>query len=243
MSPEVGFALILALLWGPTALWLVYRVIRGPRGRLPEAFVVMSDSKRSSQPAPAGPEALIPQGFWVCGACRSLNRHEANTCYRCQAAMPIAGQQGPDALPVSRRMVPVMAEDLVRSSRKPARTTVASATPSTRDRVRAARTGGPELLLAAAAHKAPPSAPACPFLGFRGDPTTRCSFPDPRNLCHASPERGAGSIVFPRRFITGRAVGMLAVEIGAEHQEMRCLTAAHELCPRYPAAHVVAAIR
>jgi hypothetical protein len=61
---------------------------------------------------------------------------------------------------------------------------------------------------------------ACPFLGFKDDPSTRCDFPDPRNVCHASPRR----------------LSRKAQAIPLQHQSTWCLTAEHGRCDRYPAA-------
>ncbi len=52
MSPELGFALFLTLLWGPTALWLGYRALRGHRSRRSGSFNVASDTAPSPVPGP-----------------------------------------------------------------------------------------------------------------------------------------------------------------------------------------------
>ena len=38
----------------------------------------------------------------------------------------------------------------------------------------------------------------CPYLGFKDDPATQCSYPDDRNVCHAASAR-ASSLANPRR--------------------------------------------
>ena len=109
MSPELGFALFLTLLWGPTALWLAYHAVRGRRSRRSESFRVASETVPNSLVAPGRPEVLVAQGFWVCGACHSLNRREAGRCYSCKAMMGSTGQPAPAQQP-ARGMVAVMAE-------------------------------------------------------------------------------------------------------------------------------------
>ncbi len=102
MSPEIG-VLFVALLWGPTALWLVYRTLRGRRGRLSGPF-------SRSQLAPDELEAVVgSDGFWACGTCRSLNRGEAERCYKCRMAKGAADRLAPSELPISPG-VPVMAK-------------------------------------------------------------------------------------------------------------------------------------
>ncbi len=85
--------------------------------------------------------------------------------------------------------------------------------------------------------------PVCPFLGFRDDPSTRCDFPDPRNLCHATSNRGATSFASRRRFAIGMARSAQSKPIDAAHQKSRCLSPTHVQCARYPAAQPVAAER
>jgi hypothetical protein len=242
MSPELGFALLLTLLWGPTALWLAYRALRGHRSRRSELFTVGSETVPIPLRAPGQPEGLASQGFWVCGACRSMNRRKAKHCYSCQTAMGSTGQPAPGVQPVSR-MVPVMAEGLARRSGETTRTTAPPAAPGTDLPRLDVLARDPGLVLTAAPHEAVTGAPVCPFLGFRNDPSTRCDFPDPRNLCHAASERGAPSFASPWRFIPGNAGSMRPQEIGASHQKSDCLTAVHERCARHPAAQLVAATR
>ena len=249
MSPESGFALFLALLWGPTAIWLGYRALRGHRRRLSGSLEIASQPMRGAQPIPAEPEALVSQGFWVCGACRSVNRREANRCYRCRTAMDPADQPGPSGQP-ARRMVPVMAEGVpvmagatTRSSGGVVRTSLSPASPRTSHPVPVLIARGPGPVSTAAPRGTPAAVPACPFLGFRDDPSTRCDFPDPRNLCHSGSGRGATSFASPRRLLSGKAGTVRPREIGAAHQVSHCLTAAHDGCSRYPAVEAIAASR
>ena len=286
MSPELGFALFLALLWGPTAIWLGYRAIRGQRSRLPGSFVVASEAEQGKPPAHDQSEALVAQGFWVCGACRSVNRREARRCYGCKTAIGPTGAPASDEQ-LTRPMVPVMAEGIARSSGDPAEgdgagahgrprvcrqagargclapvarpepvaalasvatpepaavlASVAAPEPATSRRsappVPAAAVSDPVPATAAAPREAATGDPVCPFLGFKNDPSTRCDFPDPRNLCHASVDQGTASSASHRRFIPGKAGSRRAQEIGASHQQSLCLTTAHAQCARYPGAH------
>jgi len=264
MDPEFGVVLIVALLWGPTALWLAYITIRGHRGQHDSGpFTAVSEPMRSLQLAPDELEALVElDGFWVCRTCRSLNRREGNRCYSCRTAKGIAGRQAPGQLPFSRgvpvmaegiarssgqlpfsRGVPVMAEGIARSSGAATGTTVAIATPRNAPPEPETHVPAPGHLLSAALLEAPAGVPVCPFLGWRDDPSTRYDFPDPTNLCHATSEWGATSVASPRRILTGVAGTRRSSPIGLGHQESHCLTAAHEQCARYPAVEVVAANR
>ena len=65
--------------------------------------------------------------FWVCGACRSVNRREAKRCYGCKKGMESAGQPATVAQP-ARRMVPVMAETVAVPAGGAARTSAPVAT-------------------------------------------------------------------------------------------------------------------
>jgi hypothetical protein len=113
MSPELGIALVVTLLWGPTALWLAYRTIRGRQGRQPfDPFIAVSVPVRTTQRTRDELDAQVESdGFWVCATCRSLNLREANRCYSCRTAKGIPGQQTPGGLPVSRGY-PVMADGI-----------------------------------------------------------------------------------------------------------------------------------
>ena len=259
----MAFLLFVSLLWGPTALWLVYRSLRGPRGRLRETFTTVSEPMRSSQLAPDEPEALLGlDGYWVCETCRSLNHPEVNRCYGCRTAKGSAGRQAAGELPVTRgvpvmaegslgrqaagelpvtRGVPVMAEGIARSSDEAAGMTVDPATPRDAPPAPAILVRAPEHAWSAAPPEAPAGVTVCPFLGFRDDPSTRYDFPDPANFCHATSERRAASVASPRRFVASMGGTRRPEPIGVEHQKSRCLTAAHEQCARHPAAKVVAA--
>jgi hypothetical protein len=232
MSPELGFVLFVALLWGPTALWLVFRTLRGPRGRIPENLKLASERR---EPPRSEPEPLVgPDEFWSCVSCRSLNRREANRCYRCRTAKGSVGGRAPSELPVSPGVpvmaegiarssgglpvspgVPVMAEGITRSSGQLAGTTRALAAPANAASARDTPVRAAELVLPAAPPRTTVSEPICPFLGLRNDPSTRYDFPDPANLCHAASSRRAQPVAL-------------------EHQDSHCLAAAHDLCARYP---------
>ena len=243
MSPELGFVLFLTLLWGPTAAWLVSRVLRGQRGRL-TAFNSESGVAQGSELAPHEPESLTSEGFWVCSACHSMNRRLAKSCYSCRKEMHSEGRQAPEAVPAARGMVPVMADDLVRSAHGAPRTAAAPVASATADPVLKPIGRGHDPTVAVPPLEVLPADPVCPFLGFSVDPTTRCTFPDPRNRCHTPLEQGSDPVAFPLRLIiTGKANAMRTLEIGPEHQEALCLTAAHEQCARFPAVRVVAASR
>jgi hypothetical protein len=77
--------------------------------------------------------------------------------------------------------------------------------------------------------------PICPFLGFKDDPATRYDFPDPRNCCHAASGQGGVAVPSRRQIVARWAVAKGSQLIDVEHQEARCLTAAHGQCARYPA--------
>jgi len=264
MSPELGIALVVTLLWGPTALWLAYRTIRGRQGRQPfDPSIAVSVPVRTTQRTRDELDAQVESdGFWVCATCRSLNLREANRCYSCRTAKGIPGQQTPGGLPVSRgypvmadgiarspgglqgnRGVPVMAPGLTRSPGESARATAAVAVASN-------PTPAHEILVRASLHdasssllEAPEGVPVCPFIGWRDDPSTRYDFPDPANLCHATSQQGTMAAASARRIPTGGGDHRRPQPIDPEHQKSRCLTAAHGMCARYPGVEVVAATR
>jgi hypothetical protein len=243
MSPELGLVVFVTLLWGPTALWLGYRAFRVHRGNSFRSSSLASEPKYGSQSSPDELGALVDRdGFWVCWSCRSLNRREASHCYGCQAAMVSVGQQVPGEPPV-RRMVPVMAEGIARSFEGAPWTTVAIAATENDLPAPEIFVRDPVPVLSSAPREAPVVVPVCPFLGLRDDPSTRCDFPDPRNLCHAASTRGATLFAFPRQFVTGKAGSVRAQPIDAELQKSTCLTATHERCARYPAVEAAAASR
>ena len=264
MSPELGIALIVTLLGGPTALWITFSRLHGYRRRHPsESSASVPEPVRSSQLTPAEFEALVgSDGLWVCGTCRSLNRREANRCYSCRTRKGMAGRQAPREPAVSRgvpvmaqdlarssrepavsRGVPVMAQDLARSSREAAGTPVAIATARSALPGPEVRVPAPEHVLFAGPPEASAGPPVCPFLGWRADPSTRYDFPDPGNRCHATSERGVMSVASPRQILTGMVGTERAQPISVRYQESRCLTAAHNECARYPAAEGVATSR
>ncbi len=78
--------------------------------------------------------------------------------------------------------------------------------------------------------------PVCPYLGFKDDRATQCSYPDDRNVCHAASAGGGSSLANPRRLLRGVRGGGRTLPISADHQARLCLTAEHRRCDRYPAA-------
>lgn len=181
MSPELGAVLLVTILYGPLALWLIYRAFRGPRVRFHQPFNAVSPG------------------------------------------------------------VPGMADGIARSSGEAAGTTVAPASPRIAPPPPEILVHAPEHAWSVAPPEAPTGVPVCPFLGFRNDPSTRFDFPDPANRCHATSKRGVRSVAFPRRFVRGAAGARRSQPIGVEHQEARCLTAAHEQCARYLAVKTATA--
>jgi len=114
MNVELVLVLFVALLYGPTVLWLVLRTLRGHRRRLPESFA--SEHTSGSQLASRDGEALDdPDAFWACAGCRSLNRRESSRCYSCRMAKDSASRPAPGQQTVSG-WVPVMADDIVESA-------------------------------------------------------------------------------------------------------------------------------
>jgi hypothetical protein len=105
MSPEVAIVVIVVLLWGPTALWLIFRSSRSAteRQRFRE-----KDAEPESASANAVERLVDDGGYWICTTCRSLNRPDTTRCYNCRAAAaptpPVAGEAG-------RPMVPVIFAD------------------------------------------------------------------------------------------------------------------------------------
>ena len=220
MNAELLLVLFVALLYGPTVLWLVFRTLRGYRRRVPESGV--SERMRTSQLAPGEGESLDdPDAFWACGGCRSLNRRESNRCYSCRMAKDSASRLAPGQQTVSG-WVPVMADDIARSTGVAVGT--AGIPPATWNAPKTPEVpvGAPEQPTVAARPEAPAGATVCPFLGLRNDPSTRYDFPDPGNSCRP----------------TGTTRSQ-PIDLG--HQQSRCLTAAHVQCARYRAVEVVVA--
>jgi hypothetical protein len=241
MSPELGGVLLIAILYGPIAVWLIYRAFRGPRVRFDQPFNAVSEPVGSLQLAPD--ELVTPvasEGFWLCGSCSSLNRRGANRCYACRTRKGFAGEQAPGELRVSSG-VPGMADGIARSSGEIMATSAAPApqwvSPQASERL--VRTA--EHARSAVPPLAPPGVLVCPLLGFSFDPATRYDFPDPRNCCHAVPGRDDMPVAFARRFVNGVTGAGRAQPISVEDQEARCLTRAHEQCARYLAVEIVTA--
>ena len=170
MNVELVLVLFLALLYGPTVLWLGFRALRGHRGRQPAN--VASERMRGSPLTPDEVASLDdPDAFWACGACRSLNRRESNRCYSCRTAKDSASRQAPGRRSADG-WVPVMADGIARPSGAAAGPTATPVAPWHAPKV-------PEIAVPAPEHT------ACPFLGLQSDPSTRYDFPDPRNSCGA----------------------------------------------------------
>ncbi len=218
MNVELVLVLFVALLYGPTVLWLVLRTLRGHRRRLPESFA--SEHTSGSQLASRDGEALDdPDAFWPCAGCRSLNRRESSRCYSCRMAKDSASRPAPGQQTVSG-WVPVMADDIAESAGVAGGAAVIPPAPWIPPKMPEVPGGAPERPTVAVGPGAPAVATVCPFLGLRSDPSTRYDFPDPGNSC-----RPAG---------TTRSQ---PIDLG--HQQSRCLTAAHVQCARYRAVDVV----
>ncbi len=123
MGSETGLVLIIALLWGPTALWLFYVAARGRSARITSVIHALTEPDRGVELAFDTVDELVAKGqFWVCERCRSLNSHLDKRCYSCRvergAPSPPAPGESPAAdEPLARPLVPVMAEEIVRSAR------------------------------------------------------------------------------------------------------------------------------
>ena len=220
MNVELVLVLFVALLYGPTVLWLVLRTLRGHRRRLPESGA--SERLRGSQVASGEGEPLAdPDAFWACGGCRSLNRRESNRCYSCRMAKDSASRQAAGQQTVSG-WVPVMADDIAGPTGVAVGTMVIPPAPWNAPETPEVPGGALEQLTGAAGTQASASAPVCPFLGLRNDPSTRFDFPDPGNSCRP----------------TGTTRSQ-PIDLG--HQQSHCLTAAHAQCARYRAVEVVVA--
>jgi hypothetical protein len=276
MSPELAIALVVALVGGPTAIWLGYRTMRRQRPRQAlDPRIEVAEPARNTQRAPDGARAQVEaEGFWVCERCRSLNLRAANRCYSCRAAKGVADPRVPQRPPIGRgvpvmaararggrsagdvpvrgglpviadgrarspegpsvdRRVPALSRDLDSSRREPSRTTVAVAAP-----------GASHALVSATHSEAPSaSAPVCPFIGWRDDPSTRYDFPDPANLCHATAGRATAAATPRGRVPAGSSGHERPQPIDPGYQVSSCLTALHVACARYPSGEVVAAHR
>jgi hypothetical protein len=186
MSSELTLALVVALLWGPTAAWLAIRVMRMSRDApAPRPIVVSAESPVAHGPAEDAGARLAQAGYWICEACRSLNRPQAEHCYGCQAARPgveAAGPRDPDATQSPARAEPET--PAVSAAKAPAR----QRRPKT----------------PAAPSVATPPLAACPLLGLPQDRSTRYDFPSPGNVCHAAPVGGVRAWR-QRRFVAAMA--------------------------------------
>jgi hypothetical protein len=115
MTPELGFALLVALLYGPTLAWLVYRAIRGPARRSTNGDGTGPGAALEAQAAQLDREVSVhPDGCWVCDSCRSLNRPRTTTCYRCRTKRGPSRSGTPVEAP-PRDLVPVVAGELARA--------------------------------------------------------------------------------------------------------------------------------
>ena len=239
VGTETALAIIVALLWGPTAIWLIVRASRGGEQRHFESDHpghVPSASLRLEQDLLAS-LAVEAEEQWVCGGCRSLNRRDAKRCYSCRES-----REGSD-VPVrmarpQRPLVPVMADASEPSNVVPGSPAgVASLTASpgpTVERPRLHVVGVPVMEdVIAVEPEAPSGLPVCPFLGLERDPTTWFDFPAPGNVCHATPSRRSSLV----QSIEGMVPGNRRKQtISMVHQGAACLAVAHVACQRYAAA-------
>lgn len=237
LTPEqLVLVVLVGLLYGPTAIWLAYRALRGLPSRSSRVQATPPEPEDVSRRAPDHVEALVQDGaYWVCETCRSVVRREAGHCYRCRAARP--RESGPAIeQPAATDWVPVMSSDLAGSGGAVAATQapgVVSGLPAP------ATLAGPLDPAEPVGPGAASGNPAvCPYLGFKDDPSSRCDYPDPRNVCHAA-SRGTGEASRRRPGATAKRSRPVAIE----HQESHCLTAAHPHCALYPAVEVLAGRR
>ena len=126
-------------------------------------------------------------------------------------------------------------------SREPAAASVTLAAPRVSPPASDIPVRPPEDPVSGAMSAASAGALICPFLGFKDDPATRYDFPDPRNCCHATSGQGVVAVPSRRQIVARWAAAKGSQPIGVEHQEARCLTAAHRHCARYPAVDAAAA--
>jgi hypothetical protein len=154
--------------------------------------------------------------------------------------MAAGAARSPSDLPVGPG-VPVMAAGAARSPSEIIEAAVAPVTPGSDRAVSQTPAPTAESVVPALSPSAPVSSAICPFLGFRDDPSTRYDFADPRNLCHATTGHGPSSASSRRPSIIKLAGTRKPQPIGVEHQESRCLTAAHGQCARYPAGEAITA--
>jgi hypothetical protein len=111
MAPEQALITVVALLWGPTAIWILYRLARG-RSDTPRLDARKDDAASgSASPSNAVKLLVDDHGFWVCSVCRSFNRPEARRCYGCGTDRDLAIRPVPAGSP-GTFLVPVMAEEV-----------------------------------------------------------------------------------------------------------------------------------
>jgi hypothetical protein len=115
MSLEAA-AVILALLWGPTALWLIFRAVRGQTGGTRESFV-REPARLQTEQAPL--EAVIRNEYWICRDCRSVNHLGAMQCYACGIKRPPPEPVAPDLAPTGNGWVATMDSGVGRRTTEP----------------------------------------------------------------------------------------------------------------------------
>ena len=229
MGPETALAIIVALLWGPTALWVIIRLARASEARRFESDsggpVLLVDQNVLEDEL--GPEADKAQ--WICASCRSVNRPGAKRCYSCRAK-----RDGGDQASRTADRDRMMAHEVDRADTASVDGGPEAAVPPIA--LPAAATGS-------ASRSPQPGAEApripqlrtglvCPFLGLETDRTTWFDFPAHGNLCYAGvapPPKG--------RRLVDRLVGRVprGQPIDAAHQQDLCLTRLHARCARFTA--------
>jgi hypothetical protein len=115
MSLEAA-AIILALLWGPTALWLIFRALRGQTGGTRESFV-REPARLQTVQAPL--EAVIRNEYWICKDCRSVNHLGAMQCYACGIKRPPPQPVAPHPTPTGNGWVATMDPGVGRRTPEP----------------------------------------------------------------------------------------------------------------------------
>lgn len=238
MGAETALAIIVALLWGPTAIWLIVRATRGSEDRHFESDDPGLASSAIWQAAREDLAPLVVAGgeHWVCGGCRSLNRLDAKSCYSCRTSRDEPELPVRMARPL-RPPVPVMANASEPVSVPPPPAVAPSLTGFLGPAVELPHLqadGVPVMDVASVAlPEAPSGLPVCPFLGLESDPTTWFDFPAAGNVCHAAPGGQSSLVQSIERLVTGNRRRQ---SIGMVHQRAACLTVAHVGCQRYAAA-------
>src|SRR5690349_2373815 len=95
MSPEIALVAVLALLVGPTVIWLAIRAMRAAEDRGSTTFNEQSAGWLTPVTAPEPPQL---RDFWRCRACSSINHAGATRCYGCMLARE---QADPEAVVAS----------------------------------------------------------------------------------------------------------------------------------------------